>query len=192
MVLEEGHGRRRAIAPRTHCEFALMAFQPDDLDWWLTQVGPSRISYLFRPDSALILITVYMLCHALQRMGKEVEENLPELECPRCSQSRGLSIAQRLVAEHLLSGCSDAETARALNCSEQTVRQHLRSIFRRLEIPDRERFTPRLKLALILHEWRNILGIRCETCEHLERQTPGQAQIFGTEWNRIEGDGACK
>ena len=70
-------------------------------------------------------------------------------------------------------------------------------MFRKFELHHHGLYMPRLKLAMLIHEQRSILGIRCQSCEYLARTkiteaNSGQAQIFGTEWNRIELERASK
>jgi DNA-binding CsgD family transcriptional regulator len=83
------------------------------------------------------------------------------------TDSPQLTPAERKVAELLLCGHSDREIASALRTSRHIIKLHLRSMFRKFELFESGPYAPRVRLAVLLHEWRNILGVRCETCEHL-------------------------
>lgn len=69
------------------------------------------------------------------------KSNEPSLKLIKTLSNRELAVADRIC-----SGESNKQIARTLNISERTVKAHLTSIFRKLEVPDR------LHLALFLKE----------------------------------------
>ncbi len=82
----------------------------------------------------------------------------------RPMKSPQLTPAERRIAELLLGAHSDAAMARILNRSIWTIKHHLQNMLRKFELSESARFAPRLKLTILIHEQRNILGVRCESC----------------------------
>jgi len=78
-----------------------------------------------------------------------------------------LTPAERTIAELLLCAQSPDAIARALHRSPGTIKQHLSNMCRKFGLRERAEYVPRVRLALIIHERREALGVRCQTCEYL-------------------------
>ena len=85
--------------------------------------------------------------------------------CHCAPHSPRLTPAELRVAELLLCGQPDSAIAGALHCTTITIKHHIGSMFRKFKLEHSEIYAPRVKLVLIIHEWRNILGVRCQACE---------------------------
>ncbi len=82
-----------------------------------------------------------------------------------------LTPAEHRIAELLLCAQSSDEIARALNRSPATIKHHFSKMYRKFGLRGHALYVPRLKLALLIHEQRQALGVRCETCEHLAAES---------------------
>lgn len=68
------------------------------------------------------------LASAISREIKTSERHSPELFTPR----------EQEILKHVCEGCSNKEIAKNCNCSENTVKFHLKNIFAKLGVNDRK------------------------------------------------------
>ncbi len=78
-----------------------------------------------------------------------------------------LTRIERRIAELLLCAKSSDDIARALNRAPRTIRLHFSNMYRKFGLRGNALYVPRLKLALLIHERHEALGVRCQTCEYL-------------------------
>ncbi len=78
-----------------------------------------------------------------------------------------LTPTEHRIAELLLCAESSDDIARALNRAPRTIRLHFSNMYRKFGLRGNALYVPRLKLAMLIHERHEALGIRCQTCEYL-------------------------
>jgi DNA-binding CsgD family transcriptional regulator len=73
-----------------------------------------------------------------------------------------LTPAEKRVATLLLKGLSDREIAEVLNITRATVNIYFRHLHEKFAIS--EVFHKRVRLAILLHQFRRDYGIPCQAC----------------------------
>lgn len=79
-----------------------------------------------------------------------------------------LTPAERRIAELLLCAHPLAAIARTLHLADDTIKHHLTNMYRKFGVCQRGSYAPRIRLAMLIHNQHEALGVRCETCEHLK------------------------
>lgn len=75
-----------------------------------------------------------------------------------------LTPTERKVGELLLQAYGNHEMAEHLNRDVDTVKRHIVSIYRKFQLAEDGIHSPRVQVALFLHEFRVELGVRCQAC----------------------------
>lgn len=78
------------------------------------------------------------------------------------SEDGGLSAFEIRIAQLLFEGCGPTEIAERLRRRETVIHYYLRRMYRKAGLSDAR--AQIVQLALLLHEQRAILGIRCQAC----------------------------
>jgi DNA-binding CsgD family transcriptional regulator len=78
-----------------------------------------------------------------------------------------LTPTERRIVELLLCAQSSDEIACALNRAPRTIKHHFSNVYRKFGLRGNALYVPRLKLAMLIHERHEALGVRCQTCEYL-------------------------
>lgn len=89
-----------------------------------------------------------------------------------------LTRAERKIAELLLCSHSPGAIARILKRAPDTIKYELCQMYRKFGLRGHKLYVPRVKLALLIHERHEELGVQCRTCDYL---AVPQKETFGVK-----------
>jgi DNA-binding NarL/FixJ family response regulator len=80
-----------------------------------------------------------------------------------------LTPAEHKIAELLLCAQQPEMIANTLHQSPTTISQHLSRMYRKFGLHETALYVPVVKLAMLIHEQREALGIPCQLCEYISK-----------------------
>ena len=80
-------------------------------------------------------------------------------------QQNTLTPTEKQIAELLLQGYSRRDIAEKMGSNMKTLRGHLSGMYSKLAVADDSARSQLIRVAVLIHEQRTELGLRCEACE---------------------------